>query len=201
MNENIKETRFEMIKKHHTQTLIKAITEKKVDEPIIPFLKEIINIPNIFTSSSCCGRILLLNSNKDENKKYSSFHKKYHRTITYEEFINDINNSNKDYLWLKVEPFIFHIGCKDYVVAEKILRFCRDFGLKKAGIISVKEGKFVIEITNTVFLSTLIKKDSDLLVTKEYLKEIVMLANKKLEKNFKKLKLFENSFLKEFQKN
>lgn len=199
MIQNLTNSRFEMVKKHHTETLLKAIKEEKADEPIVPFLKKIIDIPYIFTSSSCCGRILLLSSDITENKKYSFFHKKFHRLISFNEFIEAINNSKENYLWLKVEPFIFHIGCKDYSTAERILQFCRNFGLKKAGIISAKEGKFILEVTNTVFMSTLIKKDNDLLVSEKYLEEVLKLANHKLDQNFKKLKEFENSFLEEFK--
>jgi tRNA wybutosine-synthesizing protein 3 len=195
---DLEKTRFDMIKKHHTNTLKKAIKEGKADQRIIPFLLEITKIKDIFTSSSCCGRILLLSSNKNENKKYSSFHKRFHRLVEWDEFIEAINNSNKNYLWLKVEPFIFHIGCSNYKKAEEILQFCRDFGLKKAGIISAKKGKFIIEITNTIFMSTLIKKDKDLLVSNTYLKEVLELANNKLDQNYKKLNKFEKAFLDRF---
>jgi len=75
------------------------------------------------------------------------------------------------------------------------LDFCRSFGLKKAGIISAKEGKFTCEVTNTVYLSTVLAKDGKILVSEEYLSLLVEIANQKLENNFKKLDLFISSFL------
>lgn len=199
MNTSLVDSRFAMLKKHHTQTLKAAISKDLVDSLVIPFLLKVIEIPDIYTSSSCSGRLLLLGGDEDENKKVSGFVNRYHRLVTYEEIKRDVDNFNVGHLWLKIEPFIFHFATKDYNKAKDILDFCREQGLKKAGIISAKEGRFTCEVTHTVFLSTLIKIDKRQLVSDDYLKEIVTIANKKLEKNFKKLEEFENAFLKAFQ--
>ncbi len=195
---NVENVTFENIKKHHTETLHDAIEKKQVDEDVVPFLLKITKIKDVFTSSSCSGRIVLLSSDVDEDKKITSFHKRYHRKINFEELISDIDVFNKGYLWLKVEPFIFHIGTKNLSLATNILNFLRSFGLKRAAIISTKPGKTIVEATNTVFLSTLIKKDNHLFVSEEYLKEIVFIANKKFEDNEKKRKRFEKEFINYF---
>lgn len=199
MNKNLVDSKFAMLKKHHTQTLKAAISKDQVDSPIIPFLLKIIEIPDIYTSSSCSGRLLLLGGDEEENKKVSGFVSRYHRAVTYDEIKKDVSNFNIGYLWFKVEPFIFHFATKDYDKAKEILDFCREQGLKKAGIISAKEGRFTCEVTHTVFMSTLIKIDKNQLISEDYLKVIVDIANKKLETNFKKLKEFEEKFLKKFK--
>jgi tRNA wybutosine-synthesizing protein 3 len=197
---DIEKITFENIKIHHTQTLKDAIEKKEADKDIIPFLLEITKIKDVFTSSSCSGRIALLSSDINENKKYTSFHKRYHRQITFEELLKDINGFNEGYLWLKVEPFIFHFGVKDLVKATELLSFLRNHGLKRAAIISTKKGKIVVEATNTVFLSTLVKKNEHLLVSKDYLQEIVVIANHKFKENELKRKNFEKEFLTTFLK-
>jgi tRNA wybutosine-synthesizing protein 3 len=159
----------------------------------------VVNIPDIYTSSSCSGRIMLLHTDKEENKKFSEFENRYHRLVTFEEIKKDIESFKDGYLWLKVEPFIFHFATKDYNKAKEILDFCRDLGLKKAGIISAKDGRFTCEVTNTVFISTLVKMDDKQLVSDEYLQLLLEIANQKLDSNFKKLELFESSFLKKFK--
>ncbi len=199
MNTNLIDSRFSMLKKHHTKTLQDAISKDLVDTPVIPFLLEVITIPDIYTSSSCSGRLLLLRGDEEENKKASSFVNRYHRLVTYGEIKRDIDNFNTGYLWLKIEPFIFHFATKGYNKAKQILDFSRERGLKKAGIISAKEGRFTCEVTHTVFLSTLIKIDKKQLVSDDYLKTIIEIANKKLETNFSKLKDFEKEFLKKFK--
>jgi len=199
MNSETSDARFNMLKKHHTQTLKDAIDKGFVDSPVIPFLLDVVNIPDIYTSSSCSGRIMLLHTDKEENKKFSEFENRYHRLVTFEEIKKDIESFKEGYLWLKVEPFIFHFATKDYDKAKEILDFCRDLGLKKAGIISAKDGRFTCEVTNTVFISTLVKMDDKQLVSDEYLQLLLEIANQKLDSNFKKLELFESSFLKKFK--
>lgn len=200
MNSQEIDTRFEMLKQHHTKTLDDAIDNGLVDTPIIDFLTEIKKLPNIFTSSSCSGRIMLLIGDEDENKQNSSFLKKFHNTITLSDLTQELNNlPDSGLVWLKVEPFIFHFGLKDYDSAKDLLNFCRDFGLKKAGIISARDGKFTCEVTNTVYLSTVIAKNGVLLIDEKYLSLLVDIANQKLENNFEKLKRFISDFLKKYQ--
>jgi len=199
MQEKTPIARFEMLKKHHTKTLNDAIANNRADSPIISYLLKIKEIPDIYTSSSCSGRLLLLNGDKEENKKYSTFENKYHRLVTFDEIKRDIDNFKNGYLWLKVEPFIFHFGTANYNKAKEILDFSREQGIKKAGIISAKDGRFTCEVTNSVYLSTLIKIDEKQLVSDEYLKVLVDIANQKLESNFKKLKSFETNFLSKFK--
>lgn len=199
MNKEQDIARFEMLKKHHTNTLLSAIDQGFVDPLVIPFLLEIVKIPDIYTSSSCSGRFLLLAGDKDENKKVSSFQNKFHRLVNFEEIKEELNNFSSGYLWLKVEPFIFHFATKDYDKAKEILDFCRENGLKKAGIISAKEGRFTCEVTNTVYISTLVKVDDKQVISEEYLKLIIEIANEKLSSNFLKLKNFENCFLEKFK--
>jgi len=201
MGTNIIDSRFSMLKKHHTKTLQDAVSKDLVDSPLIPFLLKVLDIPDIYTSSSCSGRLLLLGGDEEENKKVSGFINRYHRLVNFDEIKRDISNFNKGYLWLKVEPFIFHFATKNYKKAKEILDFCREQGLKKAGIISAKEGRFTCEVTHTVFISTLVKINKDQIISDDYLKILVDIANKKLETNFKKLEDFENAFLKKFKKN
>ena len=195
---NTIEQRFLMTKKHHQETLNQAIKENKADKPIIPFLLKVSKIKDIFTSSSCSGRIMLLSTDSNENKKFSSFHKRFHRLVEFKEIKNAINESNENELWLKVEPFIFHFGCEDLEKAKEILEFSKEFGLKKAGIITAKPGRFILEITSTQYLALPVKINNQLLFDDSYLETIIKKANHKLDINFKRLEKFEKEFLKKF---
>jgi len=200
-NKNSTNQRFSMTKAHHKETLQKAILEKKVDEMLIPFLTEVTKIPDIFTSSSCAGRIMLLSTDEMEDKAVSHFHKRYHRTITFNELKKDLEEDTKDAdIWFKVEPFIFHFGVKDYNKAKDILKFCSEFGLKKAGIITPKDGKYIIEATATQYMALPLKINNQLLVDDTYLNFILDRGNKKLTYNYELLDKFEKEFLKKFRK-
>jgi len=193
--------RYSMTKKHHKETLQKAIDEKKVDEILIPFLLKVTDISDIFTSSSCAGRIMLLSTDENEDKEVSHFHKRYHRTISFNELKSALDEDTKEKdIWFKVEPFIFHFGTKDYEKAKEILKFCSRFGLKKAGIITSKEGKFIVEATATQYMALPLKANNQLLVDDSYLHFILDRGNKKLEANYSLLDKFEKEFLKTFKK-
>lgn len=186
--------KFKSFKAHHTNTLLEAIEKKEVDPFVIPFLLEVIKIEDICTSSSCSGRVALLKTDKNANKKHTNFLKKYHSFLNYEDLKKEIDAFTSGYLWLNLESFIFHFITKDYDKAKEILDFSRDFGLKRAGIISTKEGKFTVEVISTSYFSIPIKINNKLLVDLEYLKIITDLANEKLEENHKKKKILRMVF-------
>jgi tRNA wybutosine-synthesizing protein 3 len=198
MKEFIINQRFKMLKEYHTKTLKDAIDTKKVDDILIPFLLEVVKISDIFTSSSCAGRIMLLSTDENESKKISSFHKKYHRKVTFQEIKEALLKESENDVWLKVEPFIFHFGCMDYERAREVLSFCQENGLKKAGIITAKDGKYILEVTSTQYMALPLKHDDKILVTDEYLEFLIERANKKIEINFERLKKFSKLFLERF---
>jgi len=195
---NKEEQRYAMVKKYHTDTLMKAIDEHKADEMIVPFLLDVTKIPDIFTSSSCAGRLMLLSTDNSENKKNSSFYSRYHRLVTFDEVKNDITNFKGNELWLKVESFIFHFGAQNYSKAKELLVFAQTFGLKKAGIITAKDGKYIIEMSFTQYMSLPVVHDSKIVISDDYLKLIINKGNDKLKTNYEKLKIFEKEFLKKF---
>ncbi len=191
--------RFSMVKKRHKETLYKAIEENKADEKIIPFLKKIAEKKNYFTSSSCCGRVMLLGLPGDGTKKESYFYKKWHRTVSFDEVWKAINEFKDSTLHYMVDPFIFHIGCGNLEDAKKLLRLMQDTGIKRGGIIVAKPGKFMIELQGTDVISFPVKIDNKLLVSREFLEKMVEFSNIKIENNFALLEKFEENALKELE--
>ncbi len=179
-------TRFEMIKKRHTRTYLKALNEGKIDEPMLELLEFISKTKNYFTSSHCSGRIMLLKSDLNEEKKIASFYRKWHREVKFNELITAINQA-KTPLWFKLEPFILHIGCESIEEAKQILRLKNESGIKRGGIMVLSKGKIIIELIGTQYISLPIKT-SELLVSEEYLKTILETSNKKMRKNLEQIK-------------
>ncbi|HRT02433.1 MAG TPA: hypothetical protein P5513_00600 [Candidatus Diapherotrites archaeon] len=190
--------RYNMTRMHHISRLKKEISEGRVDVQVIPFLLKVSELPDIFTASSCAGRIILLSTNKYEDKKISTFYKRYHRKITFSELKDDLQKSTQKEIWFKVEPFIFHFGTKDFDKAKEILCLAQQMGLKKTGIISVTQGKYIVEVNSTQYLSLPLKVNGKTIVTDMFLKIIVNRANTKLTQNYARLTLFEKKFLNKF---
>lgn len=185
------ETRFEMIKERHKKTFLKAVKEEKADKQMISLCNYISKTKNYFTSSSCAGRIVLLDIGKQGNKREAAFHSKWHKKVRFDELIKGINRKQKEEeLWFKLDPFILHLGTDSMENAKKILKATKETGIRRAGIMVAEEGKFIVELIGTQTMALPVKAKGKLLVEEEYLKKILEKANKKLEKNYFQLKKF-----------
>ncbi len=191
--------RFAMVKAMHKKSLEKAIAERKADLQIIPLCRFVSKTKNFFTSSSCAGRIILLQLPKGESKREACFHRKWHRVVKEKELWEGIDAEIKGELWFKLDPFIFHVGANSLENAKKVLVAMTKAGVKRGGIIVAKPGKFLVELQGSQGIAFPVKKGKKVLVEKEYMKYILKRANEKLEKNYALLKRLEKEFRKELK--
>ncbi len=180
---------FEHEKEHAISQLEKAIKNKEVDEKIVSVLKLINSHPDYFTTSSCAGRISLSTVPPGGKKKDHVFIKKWHRTVSYDELMEALPREWKGVLWLKMESFILHIGCRDMSAAEKIQKMAILLGLKRSGIFRISPFP-MMEVIATDYVAAPIGEEGKLFVTKEYIGFIVNIMNQKMEENDKKLEKF-----------
>jgi tRNA wybutosine-synthesizing protein 3 len=181
---------FAAAKKRHLKTLEKAVEKSLIDEGMIPLCRDIAKTKNYFTSSSCAGRIMLLEVSSGESKKDSVFRKRWHREVSPEEVMKAVDESNRRTLWLRAEPFIIHIGCSSQEAAEKLLLVKEKAGIRRGGISAIKGGKYMVELTGSQYLSAPVKEGRKLLVTDSYLMKLAETANRKLKLNSVRLKRF-----------
>jgi len=191
--------RFAMVKVMHKKSLEKAIAEKKADLQIISLCRFVSKTKNFFTSSSCAGRIILLQLPKGESKREACFHRKWHCVVKEKELWEGIDAETKGELWFKLDPFIFHVGANSLENAKKVLAAMTKAGVKRGGIIVAKPGKFLVELQGSQGIAFPVKKEKKVLVEKEYMKYILERANEKLEKNYTLLKRLEKEFKKELK--
>ena len=179
--------RFAMVRKHHLQTLEKAISDKLIDGQMVAVCRDIGKTKNYFTSSSCAGRIMLLDVGKEGDKRESGFHRKWHRQVSLEEVLEGVKAKTKGILWFRAEPFILHIVCGSLDHARELLRIKDKAGVRRGGISVAKEGKFIVELTGTQYLSVPVKENTEIIVTLEYLGKLVEYANNKIGPNYGRL--------------
>ncbi len=184
------DSRFEMTKKHHKTTFERAVEEGKADKEFIPLCKHVTKTKDYFTSSCCSGRIALMNIDEEEGKKENAFYRKWHRKVKDSEVIDAVKKFDGNYLWFKQDPLILHIGAKDLNGAKKIISISHKSGIKRAGIIVAKEGKFIVEILGAKDMNAPVK-GKDFCADERYLKKIVRAANIKFSANQKSLKKLE----------
>jgi len=179
------------------QTLNKLNEEKAqglVDKDVIPILDIINSKDEYYTSSSCYGRIVLLEIPKIGDKKNAKWLGKWHRKIILDEILDAVKNSKKGQMWILAQSPILHIFSKDIESADKLVKSAVSCGFKNSGFKSIK-GNIVVEITSTERLDSPVGKDKKLFCDSNHLNLLIKIANDIIDKSSVKLDKFEN-FLK-----
>lgn len=189
------ESNFLENKKNALQKLKIARSENKVDIGILPILDIINSSDDYYTSSSCFGRIVLLELPVIGDKKNAKFIGKWHRTINADEVTSSLENAKTGQLWLLAQSSITHIGAKTNEAADKILKIAYSCGFKHSGFKSI-ENRYVVEICSTERLDAPVGQDGKLFCNEEYLDLLVNISNEIMEKSNAKLKRFEQELRK-----
>lgn len=170
--------------------LEKAESENKVDREIKPILSMINASNDYYTSSSCAGRIVMIELPQIGDKKGAKFLGKWHRKIKSEEIWMATKKAKIGMLWLLAQSPILHIGVNTQDAADNLLKTAIACGFKNSGAKSIGR-KIIVEICSTERLDSPIGKDSKLFCNEEYLDLLVNIANKIMERSNLKLSRFE----------
>lgn len=192
--------RFEMTKKSHLESFQTAVAEQKADPKIISLCRFLNRQPEFFSSSSCSGRIMLLNVDQFETKQPNAFYYKKHGKASAAEIWKKLQAETKNELWFKQEAFILHLGTDNLKNANRLLAISRTAGIKRGGIMVAKPGKFILEFIGTRQFAVPVKTGNEIIVNEPYVQILVKRANQKLGQNFAQLKRFENEIKKELKK-
>ena len=160
-----------------------------IDKKIKNLVELINSLKDYYTTSSCSGRILLIKRPKSGKKCDVRFLFESHNKVSFEEIKACLKNIPEQDLWFRQESMILHVVCRTIENAQKILDISSMAGFKHSGIITTRK-KIVIEIIGSEQFDTIISKQGKVFVSDEYLGLLVNEANKKLEKNSRKIKKF-----------
>ncbi|MFT4304042.1 MAG: tRNA wybutosine-synthesizing 3 family protein [Candidatus Woesearchaeota archaeon] len=180
--------RFEDINKfleEKKKILTKDDLSKKgsIDIEIKSLVEQINNNPDLCTTSSCAGRITLLErkSNKKIDSKwlYSS-----HQPVDPEIIIKHLESNND--VWLMQESCILHVFVRTFEAAERFLKACRQVGFKRSGITAIS-GRIMIETMGNEKVEALLIKNGNKIVDDNYVKIIIKESNDRMLKNRAKM--------------
>jgi tRNA wybutosine-synthesizing protein 3 len=174
------------------KALEEAIEKEKADEKVIPIVERINKKEDFFTTSSCSGRIAIIEVPYFGRKKNARFLGKWHRKISEEELEEAIKKGRKGEIWFLVQSPIFHVSTISILNAKKILNIANNSGFKYSSIKSL-DGRFVVELLSTERLDVPIGKDGKIYVSYEYLKILMEIANHMIEVMDEKLKRLEKN--------
>ena len=185
---------FRNRKKQFMEKLQEALDAGLVDEDIIDVLDLINALPFAYTTSSCSGRIMLIDIPPSEKKYESNRIARWHSVIDFDTFWETITNYKpKGTLWLKVDSFIVAFAVNSIDWAAYFLKLARFLGLKYSGVrsINLKADHIILDIASTEHVHLpLSDKEKGLLITKEYGKYIYEIATYKLRKTKERLNRF-----------
>ena len=182
-------------KKSALGKLQKAQIEGKVDEGVQLLLSIINESDDYYTTSSCYGRIVLLEIPNIGDKKAAKFLGKWHRTIVVDELFDAAKKAKRGQIWLLSQSPIIHIATKTNESADRLLKTAIACGFKNSGIKSLGK-KIVVEVCSTERLDTPVGKDGALFCNKEHLELLTNISNEILKKSTQKLKKFEKNLSK-----
>ncbi|NJE05747.1 hypothetical protein E3E36_06240 [Thermococcus sp. M36] len=171
--------------------LRKALAEGKVDGDIIPLLDKINSLENYFTTSSCSGRISVMEMPDFGDKVNSVWLGKWHREVSVEEVLEAIKKHSNGQLWFLVRSPILHVGARTMEDAVKLLNLAIGLGFKYSNIKSVSHKKLLVEIRSTERMDVPLGADGELWVSEDYIERITAIANDQLRRFKGKLKKLE----------
>jgi len=162
------------------------------DGPIQKLCDKINSRGNLYTLSSCSGRIVLIKNL--EKKQPGMFVFRSHEKVGFEELMKSLYGASakKETLIFKQEPPILHVCCEKLDDAENLLEKARIAGWKNSGIMSAR-GRIVVEMRSTEYLALPIMLNGKILVDKEFLRILVFESNKRIEKGWEKIIKLERS--------
>ncbi|MFH1721395.1 MAG: hypothetical protein ABH950_02185 [Candidatus Altiarchaeota archaeon] len=166
-----------------------------VDEALINFLDYVNELDDFYTTSSCFGRITLLQDvgNKLNDRSIA----KWHRKVSSNEVLETLKPVDGT-LWFIFEPFILHIVSKTMDKAQSVIELAIASGFKRTGLINVKPERYIVEVLSTERIDAPIMKDGKMIVPEEYISYLIELANEKFLRGEEKIKRFIFGFRKRF---
>lgn len=172
---------WDKVKSNLLAGLENARKEGVVDEEVNKYLDAINNHPDYATSSSCYGRVVLIDL-PDRSKKNAEFVGRWHHEVDGEEVWSALEETNGKCVWFKVDPLILHVSCSGIDAARKILEAKMRAGMKRGGIFHIADNRVQIELVGTHGMELPVKQ-GEILVSKGYFSLLIEEANLKFRKN------------------
>ncbi|HUT00555.1 MAG TPA: hypothetical protein VMY59_09580 [Candidatus Thermoplasmatota archaeon] len=182
----MKKNEFLDAKENALKSLKDACIEKEVDEGVLPLLGLLNKLEGFYTSSSCAGRIVLLEIPQIGDKHGATFLGIWHRTIEVLELQAASTKATTGLLWLIAQAPILHIGAETLELADRMVKIAVHCGFKNSAIKSVGK-KIIIEICSTERLDAPIGRDGRLFCEGIYLSLLVEISNEVIERSQKKM--------------
>jgi len=174
----VDEKYWRVFKKRFWTRFVEDVEIGYVDSELIPLIIRLNTDRNIYTMSSCSGRVVFSDSTYPWSREESCIVFKKHGEITVDELKYYLKSTVIRRLWVNVSGPIIHLSVLKPSYIKLVLKLAREAGLKHSGILSVNRYKgYILELVSGVKLSQLIKTPSRVMVRDEDVEELVEAIN------------------------
>ena len=155
-------------------------------------MEKINSISDYFTTSSCSGRIVVLEAPSFGRKRKAKFLGKWHGKVDVGEVKKALQKGGKGEIWFLVQSSIFHVAAISMEDARKLLNVANQSGFKYSSIKSVN-GKIMVEILGTERIDAPLGVDGKIYGGDEYVELLVEIGNRMMERMERNLKRLEKN--------
>lgn len=178
---------------HKDNCLSKVDCSRKgvIDLPIYDLCQYINSDNRLFTTSSCSGRIILFEDDKTNGvkKKGCKWLFATHSKTSFEEMKDALLDVTEEAVF-KFEPFIMHVQCQKLSDAQRLHSVAVASGFRNSGITVGKKGKIITAVRSCHSLEVPLSSEGQILVSDEYIKHIIKIANEKMDENVIRINRF-----------
>lgn len=169
-----------------------------VDADIVPLVSLLNGLQQYFTTSSCSGRIILIDGSTDGSevqKQNCRWLFVSHQRCSAQELVSAVGRSSADVV-LKFEPFVLHVQCRRLDDAQLVHSVAVNSGFRNSGLTVGKTGKIMSAVRSTHGLEVPLTQQSTLMVTHSYIEFLCQICNKKMEENLRRINRFHENLQK-----
>ncbi|MGC8569215.1 MAG: tRNA-wybutosine modification methyltransferase TYW3 [Nitrososphaeria archaeon] len=191
---------FNELKRRFVSRLKEAELRGLVDEPLIPLLELINSLDDYFSTSSCAGRIVLISIPPSWKKNQSRIFFKSHYEVDAEKVWEALQEGAPRYghsVYFKQEPFILHVSASSVESAVRLLSVAQSSGVKHSGILNISSDRVTIEMQSIERVEAPVSRDGRILITRDYLEQLVEDANEKLRRTRSKMEKLRQAIIRE----
>lgn len=175
---------FDRKKKGYLDKLYLPDRSKKgnVDVQIAHLIDKINHSKDYYTTSSCAGRICILEVPESGKKHEAEWLHVTHDPSLFEDVKQayDTYKGTND-CWFRAEPAILHVCARDTDSAMHLIQIAKSVGFKRSGIMSLSP-RIMIEIMGDDRMDALVIKQGKKLADDEYLRILNDEANEKMRR-------------------
>jgi tRNA wybutosine-synthesizing protein 3 len=168
-------------------------SKKSWDDKILRLCEKINSFEEYYTTSSCAGRVVLM-VNQDK-KAEDLFRFVSHDLISFDGLkkqVESLDKGTSDDVKFKLDPPIIHIACEGLEDAQRLYDKAKIVGWKRSGLVAFGK-RFILELNSTEKLEFPVFADGKILGNDEFLRKVIEISNRKLEKGWEKIEKLEKS--------